>query len=230
MEITDVKVKIDNFEGPMDLLLHLVEKEKLSIYEINISKIIDEYIEYVKSAVNNSLEVKVEFLVIASELLEIKSLAVLNKKEKKAKEDELGQKIMEYKRYKEIAAEIEKMENEYRISYTKEGKEITYEISEEIDMSDVTPSRLFIEYKKILEKSIKPEMRLNLDVNFSMEEGIADIKQILHKSKKETPFEEIFIEKENKYRVVIYFLAILEMYKMDAIEIIEKEKVYLRMK
>ena len=89
MKNTTIQVKIDNFEGPLDLLIHLIEKNQMNIAEINISKIIDEYLEYLHEQENENLKIKVEFLVMATELLEIKTYSILNKEKKLEKIESL---------------------------------------------------------------------------------------------------------------------------------------------
>ena len=74
----ELNFKLDNFEGPLELLLHLVESKEMSIYEISISKIIDEYLILISNLTENNVQIKVEFLVMAAELLEIKALSILN--------------------------------------------------------------------------------------------------------------------------------------------------------
>ena len=115
----DIVLKIDNFEGPLDLLLHLIEKKKLKISEIKISQIIDEYLGVLKEAQEENLHIKVEFLKTASELLEIKASTLLSINDEKNKEKELKRRLEDYKVFKEIALKIGEMEKEYNISYTR---------------------------------------------------------------------------------------------------------------
>ena len=86
MKNTIINVKIDNFEGPLDLLIHLIEKKQMKITEINISQIIDDYLNYIKQQKEENLKIKVEFLIMATDLIEIKAYSILNKeKNEKAK-------------------------------------------------------------------------------------------------------------------------------------------------
>ena len=102
MKNTMIQVKIDNFEGPMDLLIHLIEKKKLKINEISISQIIDDYLLYINEQKNLNLKIKVEFLTMATELIEIKAYSILNKEKKEEIIENLEKKILEYKFFKEI--------------------------------------------------------------------------------------------------------------------------------
>ncbi|RUA06682.1 MAG: segregation/condensation protein A, partial [Fusobacteria bacterium] len=85
-----LEIKLENFEGPLDLLLHLLEKKEMEITEVKISELIDEYLSLVEKAQKGNISIKVEFLGVASELLEIKALSILNMREKEKKEEALS--------------------------------------------------------------------------------------------------------------------------------------------
>ena len=102
----EIVLKIDNFEGPLDLLLHLIDKKKLKIAEIKISQIIDEYLSILEEAKEENLSIKVDFLVIASELLEIKAAALLQSNEEENKEKELKRRLEDYKIFKDRSVKI----------------------------------------------------------------------------------------------------------------------------
>ena len=90
-----IQIKIDNFEGPMDLLIHLIEKKQLKINEISISQIIDDYLQYIDKQKNLNLKIKIEFLTMATELIEIKAYSILNKQKKEEKIENLEKKLLE---------------------------------------------------------------------------------------------------------------------------------------
>src|SRR5574344_1224309 len=106
-------LKIDNFEGPLDLLLHLIEKKKLKIAEIKISQIIDEYLLFVEQSKADNIDIKVDFLYLASELLEIKALSILFVDKEIDKEKDLKRRLEDYKIFKEVAETISEIECEY---------------------------------------------------------------------------------------------------------------------
>ena len=109
LETKKYEIKLENFEGPLDLLCHLVDKNKMDIYQVNISKITDQYMEYIKQMEKQKLEVTSEFIIMASTLLYIKSKGLLpNEVEEEAEltEEELVRRIIEYKKYKEIAKKL----------------------------------------------------------------------------------------------------------------------------
>ena len=117
LESNKYAIKLDNFEGPLDLLCHLIDKNKMDIYDINLSQITDQYIEYIKKMEEQNLEITSEFLVMASTLLYIKSKSLLPKQdveEEEVSEEELIRRIIEYKKYKEIHSnELSKAEKDF---------------------------------------------------------------------------------------------------------------------
>ena len=118
-----IQIKLENFEGPLDLLIHLIDKNQMSITEIDISKIIEDYLSYISEAQELNLKIKVEFLVMATELIEIKAYSILDKGKKEEKEEDLEKRIIEYKMFKEISEKMSECENEYNISYKKSGNQ-----------------------------------------------------------------------------------------------------------
>ena len=122
----EISYKLDNFEGPLDLLLHLIEKNKVSIYDIPIVLITEQYLEYVNQMDHEDLDVVSDFLVMAATLLDIKSRMLLPKVEKEEEEDEedpraeLVRRLLEYKMYKYMAQELEEREQEAELLFFKE--------------------------------------------------------------------------------------------------------------
>ena len=109
LETKKYAIKIDNFEGPLDLLIYLIEKNKMDIYDINLTQITEQYIEYLDTMEKLNLEIASEFLVMASSLLYLKSKRLLpkqNEDEEELTEEELIRRIIEYKKYKEITAKF----------------------------------------------------------------------------------------------------------------------------
>ena len=118
----DIVLKLDNFEGPLELLVYLIEKKRMKISEIKITQIIDEYLAILDASKRDHLDIKVEFVLIATELLEIKAFSVLNLEKERQSEKDLKRRLEEYKIFKEVTQEVSKLENEFNISYTKRGK------------------------------------------------------------------------------------------------------------
>lgn len=225
MKNTTIQVKIDNFEGPLDLLIHLIEKNQMNIAEINISKIIDEYLEYLHEQENENLKIKVEFLVMATELLEIKTYSILNKEKKLEKIESLERRIKEYKIFKEISELFSKYEKEYNISYSRTGSHSIMEAVIEYDISSLTMENLFKSFKQLLKNNEKKEekLSLNLEEEFSINDAYNEIKLILeNKNLQENGinFNELLKNNFTKSRIVTMFLCVLDMFKNGNIDII----------
>ena len=225
MKNTTIQVKIDNFEGPLDLLIHLIEKNQMNIAEINISKIIDEYLEYLHEQENENLKIKVEFLVMATELLEIKTYSILNKEKKLEKIESLERRIKEYKIFKEISELFSKYEKEYNISYSRTGSQSVTEAVIEYDISSLTMENLFKSFKQLWKNNEKKEekLSLNLEEEFSINDAYNEIKLILeNKNLQENGinFNELLKNNFTKSRIVTMFLCVLDMFKNGNIDII----------
>ena len=127
LETKRYAIKINNFEGPLDLLCHLIDKNKMNIHDINLSEITDQYIEYLKQQEKLNLEITSEFLVMASTLLFIKSKKLLPQQEDEEEEiteEELIRRIIEYKKFKEISKVFKENYMKYSKRIYKEQEEI----------------------------------------------------------------------------------------------------------
>ena len=127
LETNKYSIKLDNFEGPLDLLCHLIDKNKMDIYDINLSQITDQYIEYIKKMNDMNLEITSEFLVMSSTLLYLKSKHLLPKEqedEEEITEEELIRRIIEYKSYKEITKKLKENFIQYSKRFYKTAEEI----------------------------------------------------------------------------------------------------------
>ena len=224
-----IKIKTENFEGPLDLLIHLIEKKKMDINAINISQIIDDYLNYIHSQKELNLKIKVEFLIMATDLIEIKAYSVLNRDKKIEKIENLEKKIIEYRLFKEISELFSKYENPYNISYTRTGtKSIENEI--EYDISSLTLDNLFKSLKNLINsnKKNKPEeqMLLNLEEDtYSTEDAYKEISEIITDNN-EIEFNRLLKNKFSKVRIVTLFLCILDMFKNGEIDIIVENDTF----
>ena len=224
-----IKIKTENFEGPLDLLIHLIEKKKMDINAINISQIIDDYLSYIHSQKELNLKIKVEFLIMATDLIEIKAYSVLNRDKKIEKIENLEKKIIEYRLFKEISELFSKYENPYNISYTRTGtKSIENEI--EYDISSLTLDNLFKSLKNLINsnKKNKPEeqMLLNLEKDtYSTEDAYKEIFEIIT-ANNEIEFNRLLKNKFSKVRIVTLFLCILDMFKNGEIDIIVENDTF----
>ena len=218
-----IQVKIDNFEGPMDLLLHLIEKKQMKISEINISQIIDDYLEYINKHKEENLKIKIEFLIMATDLIEIKAYSILNQEKKLERMEDLEKRIIEYKIFKEISELFSEHEKEYNIPYKKSGSQNIQEVSFEYDISMLTLDNLLNNFKNLIKsEDRKPKMVLNLEEEYSSEKAFSEIQEIME-NEAEIEFNSLLKNKFTKSRIVVLFLCVLELFKSGEIDIIPME-------
>ncbi len=216
----DLDFKINDFEGPLDLLLHLIKESKMDIMNIEIELITKQYVDYLNSQERMNLEVSSEYLVLASELLEIKSKMLLpSTKTEEAEEEidpreELVSRLLEYQVYKDITRVLQEKELLRKDIYTKAPENINnyidevHEIHGEASVEDLINAFKKYYQRKIDSKPLKTKVTVN---EISVSSRRHDIKRIL-KSKKRISFFELFPVVSKEY-VVATFLAVLEMAK-----------------
>ena len=209
----EVVLKLNNFEGPFDLLLSLIEKNKMKISDINISQLIDEYLEVLKVSKRENIEIKSDFIIIASELIEIKTLNLLNLDKDKEKETNLRRRLEEHKIFKEVIPKVAKLEKEFNISYSRgESKRVIKKIAKDYDLTSLTTDDIFEVYKKYFDTVDMSEMmELNLMKQYDIKEVMDNI--LMKVYFKEWLIDDLFLEAENKLHLIYIFLAILELYK-----------------
>lgn len=223
-------ILLDNFEGPMDLLLHLVKQTKLDIYEVNISKIIEQYLDYIDKMKELNIDIASEYLVMAADLIHIKSKKLVNDEdeiyEEEAtitSEEDLKSKLIEYQKYKNISETFKDLEEKRHDYFTKlpeslsEYKDDDTKLSSDISLNDLIDA--FLRFKERA-KYLKP---LNTSVTkkeLSVSKRISYIRSKL-KVNKEINFFDLFEEYSKDY-VIVTFLSILDMSKNKEIEIVQK--------
>ena len=209
----EVVLKLNNFEGPFDLLLNLIEKNKMKISDINISQLIDEYLEVLKVSKKENIEIKSDFIIIASELIEIKTLNLLNLDKDKEKETNLRRRLEEHKIFKEVVPKVAKLEKEFNISYSRgESKRVIKKIAKDYDLTSLTTDDIFEVYKKYFDTVDMSEMmELNLMKQYDIKEVMDNI--LMKVYFKKWFIDDLFLEAENKLHLIYIFLAILELYK-----------------
>ena len=228
----DIEFKINDFEGPLDLLLHLIKESKMDIMNIEIELITKQYMDFLDKQEKMNLEVSSEYLVLASELLEIKSRLLLpnNKVDENGEEvvedprEELVNKLLEYQTYKNITSLLQEKELLRKDIYTKSPENIKNYIDERTEIhADVTLDDLLAAFQRYYQRKIdnKP-LKTKVTVNeISVSSRRHDIKNIL-KNKRRVSFFELFTVKTKEY-VVATFLAILEMCKNNEIVIMQND-------
>ena len=219
----ELVVKVNNFEGPFDLLLNLIEKKKMMISDINISQLIDEYLEVLKLSERENIEIKSDFIIIASELIEIKTLNLLNLDSDKEKETNLKRRLEEHKLFNELTPKVANLEKEFNISYSRgESKRTIKKIAKDYDLTSLTTDDIFDVYKKYFDSVDMSEfMELNLIKQYDIKEIMDNI--LIKIYFKNWLIDDLFLEAENKLHLIYIFLAILELYKDAKINIDDGE-------
>ena len=217
-------VAIDNFDGPLDLLLHLIKEQDIDIYDIKIEDITKQYLDYIRHMKELNLEIASEYLVMASELIEMKSKMLLPKKREKEEDDYeedprelLIERLLAYKRYKEVTSEFKDLELTRKMVFTREPDNLNRyvkedENSEELGVADLIDAFNNLLKRKELDRPIATKITKK---ELSVTEKVNKIKNIL-RNKKKINFEDIF-EVSTKEEVIISFLSVLEMVKKDEI-------------
>lgn len=219
------EIILESFEGPLDLLYNLIEKEKVDIYDIPIHKITNQYIDHINSMKELDLEITSEFLIMATTLIEIKSRMLLPKikeeedLDEKDPRDELVRRLLEYKKYKQVSLDLKDRESIYKKIYYKAREEIEY-YDDKLDLDGVDLDSLMKVYEKILENCIDLESDIDFEEikrdDITIEESIENIIYIL-KNNKKVKFENLFEENTTISIIVTTFLAILELIKQKHI-------------
>lgn len=226
LETNKYSIKINNFEGPLDLLCHLIDKNKMDIYDINISEITDQYIEYINQMEKMNLDVTSEFLVMSSTLLYLKSKHLLPKQqddEEEITEEELIRRIIEYKKYKEITKKLKENFLEYSKRFYKMPEEI--ELPKQKVETEYNNQMIPDIYKSILQKNTDKinENASNIEKiaiteTYTVGDKVKEMYRALIKYKKFT-FNKLFsVKKRSRTEVVTAFSGLLEMSRRNKVK------------
>lgn len=231
LETNKYAIKIENFEGPLDLLCHLIDKNKMNIYDINLSEITDQYIEYIKEQEKLNLEIASEFLVMASTLLYLKSKNLLPKQEEDEEEiteEELIRRIIEYKKFKEISKVLKENYISFSNRYFKGQEEIELPKRK---LEDNFETKLIPEiYKELVERNseklnqnAKNIEKIAIVENYTVAGKVKEMFKVLVKQKRFV-FNKLFsIKKHNKQEVVTAFSGLLELSRRNKVETSQEE-------
>lgn len=229
-----IEIKIDAFEGPLDLLLHLIEKNKVDIYDIPISEITSQYLSYIQTMKDANLDVMSEFLVMAATLLKIKAKMLLPAKEEQEEEEdpreELVRRLIEYKIYKYASLQLKKREIDAEKSFFK-SSDIPPEVlayKEDVDpeelLSDMTLQRLSEIFSFVMKKRvdkldpIRSEFGQIKQEEIKLEDKIIEVGDYVQRHKN-IKFYDLLDEQETKEALIVTFLSVLELMKMGKIHV-----------
>jgi segregation and condensation protein A len=226
-----INVKIDSFEGPLDLLLHLIQKSEVDIYDISVSEITIQYVAYIHQLQKMELEIASEFLVMAATLLAIKSKMLLPKKEALSFDelsdmemdeldprDELIQRLIEYKKYKELAFHLREKEAARSQIYTRpaENLSVFLEQEESNPVANVSLFDLLDAFQSVLrEKEEGPISKVERD-EVSIDGRMLEIKTLIQQRNR-VSFVQLFERGWTRDALIVTFLALLELIKKKEI-------------
>lgn len=221
------QVKLPVFEGPFDLLYHLIEEQQIDIYDIPIARITEQYLEHIQMMEILDMEIASEFLVMAATLIEIKSKMLLPKEKPQELESgdefidegfqeedartQLVEQLLEYKKFKLMAQELRNMESAASRIYTR-----TYDIErqpEEILEINIGPVELLDIYHTIVRRRLMPPIHRVVLNKLSIIDRMKEIRTMLKKFKGEITFARLLQKDNSRYETVLSFMAILEMIK-----------------
>lgn len=233
-----ISVKLEVFEGPLDLLLHLIDKNKVNIYDIPIALITEQYLAYIEEIETKDMEVMSEFLVMAATLLNIKSRMLLPKEVLVAEEEEdprkeLVERLLEYKMYKYISYELkDRQVDASRIVYKKPT--IPEEVAayrEEVDLgsllSDLTLNKLQIVFHSVIKKQTDKVDPIRSRFGKIEREDVSQEEKMLFveayaKEHGEFSFRMLLEEQRSKMEIIVTFLCILEFMKLGKLTVVQE--------
>lgn len=232
MNNTSYQIKLPQFEGPFDLLLFFIERDELDIYNIPITSIINDFMAYIHKSDELNIELSSEFILFISTLMRIKAKMLLPRKEIDAQGNEIDprqeliNKILEYKRFKEVSAEMAEMEAlrmlmVKRGNIQKELSQIGEEDSEGTEIQNITLFKLMRAFERAMQKysdRLNKPVHTVVQYNYTME---ASREQMLTKARenRNMAFEKIFDGCENRVQAIFLFLSLLELVQQKFLKI-----------
>ena len=229
---SDYKVKLEVFEGPLDLLLYLIKKEEVDIYDIPIERITNQYMEYLTLMQMLNLEVAGEFLVMAATLMYIKSRTLLpadqqvTDTEAEEGEDprwELIRQLVEYKKFKDATVQLAQREEQQANIFSRRSPDLGIEVDKDVPLAEVVIFDLINAFNEVLKKaSAREDFREILEERFTVSDKIEEILYTL-RDRTELIFRELFEKAISRTEVVVTFLAMLELIRLKRLKVIQDE-------
>jgi segregation and condensation protein A len=222
--VSTYQIKLDQFEGPFDLLLFFIERDELDIYNIPITRIINDFLDFIHSQESLNIELSSEFILFISTLMRIKAKMLLPRKEIDAQgneidpRQELVDKILEYKKYKEVSARMAEMEADRMLmikrgNIQKELSSIGEEASEGTEVQTITMFKLMKAFERVMQRyhdRFNKPMHTVVRYNYSIEQSKTDLISKAQ-SERTLSFERVFDAIENRVQAIFIFLSMLEL-------------------
>jgi segregation and condensation protein A len=224
LTVSTYQIKLDQFEGPFDLLLFFIERDELDIYNIPITRIINDFLDFIHSQESLNIELSSEFILFISTLMRIKAKMLLPRKEIDAQgneidpRQELVDKILEYKKYKEVSARMAEMEADRMLmikrgNIQKELSSIGEEASEGTEVQTITMFKLMKAFERVMQRyhdRFNKPMHTVVRYNYSIEQSKTDLISKAQ-SERTLSFERVFDNIENRVQAIFIFLSMLEL-------------------
>jgi len=228
-EESPIQVRLEVFEGPLDLLLHLIRDNKLDIYDIPIASITEQYLEYLAMMESMDLDIASEWMLMAATLLEIKSRMLLPKDPQPQDEEEAGdpreelvQRLLEYEKFKSAADVFRQKESERSRVYVRAATGTDFEFRPQFDLSDITARDLLVALQSVLadvgEEEITTIQRRKISIRMRIREMYGRIREAVGG----LLFSELFEDARDRVEVVLTFIALLELLKMRKVRARQK--------
>ena len=223
----DYQIKLEVFEGPLDLLLYLVEKDEVDIMCIKVARVCKQFLEYLDLIKELSIEIAGEYLVMAATLTRLKARELLpqEKQQEAAEEGEivsreqLIEQLIQYKKFKQAGIALKKLEDEQKGTYYRtKAEEIEWAEKFEEQVFDVTAFDLLTAFKNILDRTEEDKSHQVIRENVTIDDRIEHVLSYIYDNP-QAKFEDLFKEMNTKITIVVTFMAILELIKIEQITI-----------
>ena len=222
---TDYKVKLEIFEGPLDLLLYLIKRDELDIYDISIERITKQYLEYLQAFKELNIDVAGEFVVMAANLIYIKSRSLLPVDQQPPEEDveeddprwDLIRQLIEYKKFKEAATQLQQRQLEQELIFVREANGVDSVVTAPLRLGEVGVFQLINAFQAVIKRV---EAREDLREIFGEHYTVSDkIEWILQRISDGVPlrFSELFVRMASRVEIVVTFLALLELIRLHQV-------------
>ena len=234
--VESYKIKIQQFEGPFDLLLFFIERDELDIYDIPIAQITDDFLAHIQQLESLNIDVASEFILVAATLMRIKAKMILPRKELDEEgneidpREELTMRLLEYKKYKDILDDMRKLEEDRSFRFEQVGmaselKIVATKALVDIELESLTLFKLLKSFEKVMAKYEDRESRTYHEIikyPYTIEHQQTYIYQKIRKAGK-TTFNMLFEGLENRVHAIVTFLSLLEMLNLQKLNIQQRE-------
>jgi len=228
---TEYKVRLEIFEGPLDLLLYLIKRDELDIYDISLERITQQYLEYLQAFKELNIDVAGEFVVMAANLIYLKSRSLLPADQQPPEEDvdeddprwDLIRQLIEYKKFKEAASHLQARELEQERIFARIGDGIVPEMMP-LHLGEVGIFQLINAFQNVIKRlEAKDDLREIFGENFTVSDKIERILQMLARDTS-VRFSELFVRMASRVEIVVTFLALLELIRLKQVRAIQPDE------